>query len=305
MNQRKQGGTARLGRVASGGVPSSRHQRRPRRVTGVAKSGRRIDGVERWAELGTADAVEGNVRRCTGNLQQRQHTMIECPYCLAQIPDRATTCQFCTNPVSLLLEARAKLAEVELKLGNATAQIRQLTGQDPVDVKPAEKWSPLLVIFVFYTVSIFVTATAADSMLQLLILMAALFGLVMAIRDESPNVWNIALFAFAQPLFGAIVIVVRNPSDALASQFVAIVSAGFVMALQLAAAALATALLYVTFFRRDRLKASLRLLRLPTVEKTTAGIDKVVNLLAKVSALLTLVIPAISAIAGVFSKGAP
>jgi len=227
--------------------------------------------------------------------------MIECPYCLAQIPDRASTCQFCANPVSPLLETRAKLAQAEQKLASATAQILLLTGKEPVEPRPVQKWSPQLTVFVFYVASIYATATASEEhFTPLLLVMAALLGFVIANRDPAPNVWTIAMFAFAQPLFASVVIILRNPTDVLSNSLGEIVRSGFLVALQLAGAAIASSLLYLILARREQVVHSVRL---PSVTQATAGLDRSIKFVALIATGLTTVIGLFSTVGKLLSKG--
>jgi hypothetical protein len=217
--------------------------------------------------------------------------MIDCPYCLAQIPAHASMCQHCGQPVSLLLATQEKLAKAEKELADATAQLFALTGKGPVPATVPAKWSPLLAVVVFYVASIISTAanwseTAARYDVLLLAVMAALLGAVIANRDDEPNVWSTAMYALAQPAIAFVVIVLRTPKDYLVEHSGEMVRAAFILALLLAGSAAAAAVLYMLIRRRDALRTAWKL---PSIEGATGSTERVVKLVSGVVSAVTVV----------------
>lgn len=217
--------------------------------------------------------------------------MIDCPYCLAPIPDKAVTCQHCAQQVRLLLDTRAELATAQAELKSATAQLFALTGKGPAAPVEPKRWSPILAVVVFYIASIIATAgnwseSAAQYDVLLLAVMAALLGAVIANRDDEPNVWSAAIFAFAQPAIAFVIIVLRTPSAYLTEHSGEMVRAAFILALILAGASGGAAALYLVIRRRAALRSAWKL---PTLEGATGSTEKVVKLASGIVSAVTAI----------------
>ncbi|MFN8571383.1 MAG: zinc ribbon domain-containing protein [Gemmatimonadaceae bacterium] len=217
--------------------------------------------------------------------------MIDCPYCCAPIPAQASLCQHCGQQVSLLLATRAELAATQKTLADATAQLQQATGQPFAATPPPTPWSPRMAVIVFYVASIVAMAanpmkpgSAADVLLP--VVMATLLGWVIANREDTPNVWTIAMYAFAQPAVALIPIIVFTPRDYLLAHTGETVRDSFLYALRLGAAAGIAATLTLAVWRRKALASAFRL---PRIESASGTTDKAMKWLSGMVSAVTVI----------------
>jgi len=213
---------------------------------------------------------------------------IECPYCLARIPERASICQHCGQQLTLLLDARRKLAEAEGKLAAALAQVGGEGGSRDA-APPSPPWNPNLALAAFYVVALSVLSTewVPDRyVINLLVIMSLVLGVVIAHRDETPNLWQIAFYAFALPAIGSVIVFARNTGDVLKAWGPDAIRTGFALALILGIAAAAGGFVDLLVERRARLGSALQF---PMVATLSASADNWSRFAAAILSLLTAV----------------
>ena len=204
----------------------------------------------------------------------------------------------------MLVAARGERDEARAHLRDAQQQLATATGREFAPSVAPQPYSPLLAVIIYYVSSI--AAVAANSFTNatdfdpiLLVVMAALLGIGIALRDPTPNVWSIAMYALAMPAVAFLLIVWRTDRAYLQSHAAELVRGAALLALSLAASAFATALVAIGVRHRDRLRAALRL---PTLAAATGSTERVMKLVSGIVSAVTVVGGVVAALVNVLSR---
>jgi hypothetical protein len=127
-----------------------------------------------------------------------------CPLCKGEIPDGVEVCCHCGNHIRRLLEAEARLKELQEKFD-------QFTVLKPTDLMVG-LWRYRFGVWGFYISAIVVSVTdIAGSLVDYFMLaLAVMIGIYLGFFRRGMSLWTVILIAFCQPLVSAIAYVLTG-----------------------------------------------------------------------------------------------